>query len=230
MSAFDSDAFERLLLGGIHSVAGPNPIEHAVASVSQHWADLRQRWDTRTSPNGYRHLGIGLREAAKLADDPRLRCNTIKLRNEFATRANSGFDIAVVAKVMRSIIDLLADGNEEARHVAAAIAEEKDVPTAFDHTFIANIIVGDANTEIGNFEVAAAALRKNLVASTCPTTQHFLYRCLAAMRDKGLAVNDPHIYTDDLSKRFCSAPFDTLSTGTDGRKHGATVMNDRDDS
>jgi len=207
----------------IHATGGEPAVAELVEGLREHWPVLVQKWRDRTSPDGFRELGLRLLDMAKAADRPDLACNTIRLRNEFATYAANDFDINVGAKIARSVMEALADDNfDQVSEAALAIGEQKTIPTAFDDAFLANLILADINIESGCFDAAVVALRRNLKASTCPTSQYLLYRALKAKRDAGQPVDANEIFIDDLSDRFCSRPFDTLSTGANGRRAGCS--------
>lgn len=221
-ATFPAQVLLTKLTARIHATGGEPAISEVVEELREHWAELVPQWLDRASPNGFQRLGLALLNVAKAMDRPDLACNTIRLRNEFATYATNDFDINVGSKIARSILEALANGDcPQVSEVALAIAEQKGIPTAFDDAFLANLIVADICLENGDFDTAIDALRKNLKASTCPTSQYLLYRALKAKSDAGQPVRSTEIFIDDLSDRFCSRPFDTLSTGANGRRAGS---------
>ncbi|MBI1868744.1 MAG: hypothetical protein HYS06_10715 [Methylocystis sp.] len=203
----------------LSSRRGADGIAELIERLRPYWEKLQAVWPPTDQETGAAALGQALMNAAKGGDSPDLVTKEIRLRHTGAD--NGGGDSAVCANIVRSLIEALCDGNtQQAYQAALAISAASPAHTWNDVGFLINLALARLHIERSEFELAAAAAKRNLDQFICPTSQYMLYRSLAAKAQSGAPVVGSEIFIGGLSERFCSEPFDTLATGT-GRLGGA---------
>jgi molybdenum cofactor biosynthesis enzyme MoaA len=105
---------------------------------------------------------------------------------------------------------------------AAALARQvevfwyKDTANAGDPTLL--LIQGRACLKRGDFAGAAAFARHSLaIQAVCIDSQRLLFDALTAARQHGDETKPTDISIESLKGRFCSRPFTTLVSGSEGR-------------
>jgi pyruvate-formate lyase-activating enzyme len=209
-----SEELEKRLI----SSRGIDGIADLVVRLRPHWEKIQDIWlptDRQTCANS---LGEALAHAAKDSDRPDLITNEIRLRDIGADKL--GYDLAVCAAIVRSLVEALCDGNiEQVYRTILAVSAALPAPAWGDAGALINLVVSTLHLERNEFDLAAAAAKRNLDLVICPTSQYMLYRSLTAKVKSGVPVTNSEIFIGRLSEHFCAEPFNTIATGA-GRLGG----------
>lgn len=194
------------------SSRGADGMTDLVERLRPHWDKIQDIYRPTDREICAKALGEALARAAKDSDRPDLVTNEIRLRDLGADKL--GYDLAVCAAIVRSLLETLCDGNVEQVYcttlsIAAALPE----PAWGDAGALINLVVSTLHLERNEFDLAAAAAKRNLDLVICPTSQYMLYRSLVAKAQSGAPVTNSEIFVGRLSDHFCAEPFNTLATG-----------------
>jgi pyruvate-formate lyase-activating enzyme len=204
--AFPAARLRAALRRSLASRDGEAGISALLRRIESLWPQLHAEWTNRNSPGGARALGSVLLRTARFGDDDDLVGTDIRLR---AMSSEGHADANVSSKIGRALLETLADGDLEAMvDLIKAMAAPDDVAA---NQFV-NLVAIPLFMETGRFDEAITAAKWNRSSGFCPTSEYFLFESVAAKSASGLAVASGDVSIESVADRFCSQPFDTLST------------------
>jgi hypothetical protein len=204
--SFPADGLPAALSRRLFSRDGGEGMAALLQRLGGHWPHVYAAWIDRDSPEGARALGSALLRAARTADRDDLIGSDIRLR---AMRTNGDADANVCSKIGQALLETLACGDVDRM---LEVVRRMGAPGDLALTHFVNLIAIPLLLETRHFDEAIAAAKWNRSAQFCPTSEYFLFKSVAAKQASGLPVPSGDVSIQDLADRFCSQPFDTLST------------------
>ncbi|WP_298350814.1 radical SAM protein [Rhodoblastus sp.] len=199
-------AFQRRLF----STAGEPGLAN-LADRAQIWlGPLSEAWQARNAELGISPLADVLVDAITSLDNYDLRPTDVRLRPPSGGKVPVG----VVSKFTRALIEYLAEGDDAAeRKALESLAGAGHSLGRFEFELGFRAALAEFLIEQRDYDLAVAAINENLKAhSTCPYSEHILYRALLKQKEAGTLTDAPSIGLHDMSDRFCDQPFVALST------------------
>jgi len=193
----------------LFSRKGQVGISSLIERLGKHWSELQVLWIDRESADGVRTLGLALMRAANTSDRDDLVGLDIPLRTMNPTPHAWAWDANVSSKIGLALLETLACGDVDG---VLAIVQAMGSTDHVRLTSFANLIAIPLFIDAAQFDLAIEAAKKNLSVRFCPTSEYMLVKSARAKKESGVPVSVSDTLIGDLSDRFCSQPFDTLST------------------
>jgi uncharacterized Fe-S cluster-containing radical SAM superfamily protein len=214
--SFPAEGLAAALSRRLFSRDGGDGMAALLQRLGEHWPRLYATWIDRGTPEGARALGSALQGAARFGDRDDLIGSDIRLRT---MRTDGHADANVCSKIGQALLETLACGDVDRM---SEVVRRMAAPGDLALTHFVNLVAIPLFLETGQFDEAIAAAKWNRSAQFCPTSEYFLFKSVAAKQASGLPVPSGDVSIQDLSDRFCSQPFDTLSTAN-GRGSTASI-------
>jgi hypothetical protein len=123
------------------------------------------------------------------------------------------YDTATRAFIVRFMAESVAKSEKEADRLLLSITNSRNIRATYEADFLAALALAERMIDREDYDDALECLQGNLSVFTfCPATQFTAYKAYAGKDKRGDPVEDKRLNSDDLSDRFCSMPFEYLST------------------
>jgi hypothetical protein len=186
--------------------------------IEPHMAGLICAWTARDLAA----LGSAIQHCAKAVDAVDIRAADFKLRVDcLATSSGHAYlyDIHVESKIYEVILEALAGGDDDVVfQVAKGISLVNEIPAPFGFDYVMALLLIRLQLGRGLAKEAVETVNRNLaVDAGVPHMHRYRYIALAQQKATSGLADTPDIALQDLSDRFCEAPFRTLASMSNGR-------------
>jgi len=128
-----------------------------------------------------------------------------------APRPNALYDPAPRSCILSALIDAVEANGDKVDAILSGISTYRNRRVSAQVDFNAALALSRRFIERGRFDEALETLEGNFaVNGSCAASQYLGFKAYAGKEARGESIVNKRINTDDLSRKFCSAPFEVL--------------------
>ncbi len=197
------------------STLGEDGIAAAAArmnGVAGEVAEAVQKWESGGEITAFVEVIAG---AVDVVDSYDLRYKEIPLRSDLEKFSGVGglWDPAPRSCILNALIESAEPGEKTIEWILSQIASYRTPRLKARTEFNAALALAMRLNEQGRFDDAIAILEGNFaVWGLCAASQYQAFQAYAGKEARGEKIANKRVTTDDFSRKFCPAPFETLST------------------